>query len=328
MSAFDEIGRRGDAAGPKTLALLRRLGAQVTRSSSYPPPEGYDSWCDEAVDDLLADMFVKNPARGRVFVLACFVKATGQASLERLLLATIGNFLKDQAKSTERGKLRRRLDTILGEDGRFVRPPISKTVQAWALSDGPAALWQGDIDQLHRAAARVRGYQILTWNTAGKTPAKNITAISAVSYVVIDDADGSVRDEDLARVIETRFVLISPPVFIELPDGRFTEPDGLDHGRDDEDLADPALIAEDSTAEAEVAERARGIWSTLSVQERALLPCLGASIAVRCTVTGLGRATAQALTDSLVERLRMATVDDDERDAVVLMLAQMGGGAQ
>jgi hypothetical protein len=328
VKAFDEIARRGDAAGVETIALLRRLGAQETRSSSFPPPEGYASWSDEAVDDLLGDMFAKNETRGRVFVLGCFAIATDQASLERLILASIRNFLIDQAKGTETGKLRRRLAALLKDDGRFLRPLIAKTIPAWALMGRATELWQGDVEQLHEAASRVRGHQILSWNVAGKTPLKNAVALTTVSYAVIHEAAGAVRDQDIAQVVARRFILIAPPVFVELPDGRFNDSGPpVYEGYEEGNLGEHSIPA-NTDAGYETYDQARWIWPELSTQERALLPKLGASLAARVEATGLGRAATQTLTESLVERLRLATSDDDDRETVVLLLVQMCGGAK
>ncbi|WP_019482527.1 hypothetical protein [Arthrobacter sp. TB 23] len=312
MSAFDEIGRRADAGGTETVALLRQLGAQVTRASSFPPPAEHQSWSPEAVNDLLADMFSKDPARGRVFVLACYVQATDQNSLERLILKSIRNFLIDQAKGTERGKLRRRLDTLLTDDDRFVRPPDLKGIWAWALVHRAMNLWQGDLDELHQAAARVRGYQILSWNTAGQTPKHTVVALTAVSHGVIDHADGAVRDEDLAAVIERRFALLAPPVFIEVPDGPFT-------------VAATALLTagDDPTADLGVRERAEQLWLTLTAEEQALLPILGQSLEARRAATGMGRAVTQALSEALAERLKLATVGDDDCEEIVLRMVEI-----
>ena len=250
MSAFDEISRGKGACGPETIRLLRELGAQVTRTSSFPPPSGHASWSADAVNDLLADMFSQE--RAVIFVTACYTQATDQASLERLILTSIRNFLIDQAKGMERGKLRRRLHTLLSADSRFVRPTELKGIQAWALLNRLFALWQGDLDELHEAAARVRGYQILRWNTAGKTPQQTIVALTAVCYGVLDHADGSVRDEDLTKVIERRFALLAPPVFIEMPEGSSA-------------AAAAARVANqnESFTNLDVQERAEELWACL-----------------------------------------------------------------
>lgn len=306
MSAYAEITQRADAGGPETLALLRQLGNQVTRTSSFPPPREHTRWTPEAVDDLLAEMFSVGD-RSKVFVITCYLQATDQPSLERLILKTIRNFLIDQAKATERGKLRRRLNNLLSKDIRFVRPPSSGNMWAWALVKHALTLWQGDIEELHHAANLVRGYQILRWNTAGKTPQQTIVALTAVSYGVIDQARGAVRDEDLARVVERRFALLAPPIFVEMPDGS-------------SNASAAALVADenDLLADLGVQDRAKQLLSTLSPVEQALLPCLGSGLDVRMTATKLGRATTEALSAALAERLRLETSDDEDRDAIVL----------
>jgi hypothetical protein len=74
--------------------MLRRLGRQVVRSSTFPPPDGFSSWADgDAVDELICAMFVEEPR----LVVGCAVKAHDDASMERLLLAAIKNWLIDQA---------------------------------------------------------------------------------------------------------------------------------------------------------------------------------------------------------------------------------------
>lgn|GEM_PF-3020579 len=91
MGAFEELARTG-AVGDQTVALLRQLGKQFTRTHSFPPPREHKRWSDDAVDDLLASMLA---TKGSAFVLSCYLKATDQGSLERLILAAIRNHLID-----------------------------------------------------------------------------------------------------------------------------------------------------------------------------------------------------------------------------------------
>lgn len=161
---------RSSSAGadrPGNTGLVTQLAAQVTRTSGFRPPEGHARRSDPAVDHLLADLFAK---KGKAFVLACFAKATDQGSFERLLLATIRNHLIDEAKGAERGKLRRRMAGLLGEDSRFRTVPAADAgIACWALADGAQQLWQGDITALEAAAADVRGVAIHRWNYCGST---------------------------------------------------------------------------------------------------------------------------------------------------------------
>jgi hypothetical protein len=122
VSAYEELDATG-MVGDQAMALLRRLGAQYTRTHSFPPPQGHDRWTDDAV--------------GPAFVLACLIGASDDASLERQLFAVIGNHLIDQAKKTERGNLRRRLDGLLTGDPRFTRvTAVQAGLAGWTLTGG------------------------------------------------------------------------------------------------------------------------------------------------------------------------------------------------
>ena len=287
--------------------LLRQLAAQVTRTSSFPPPEGHDRWSDPAVDHLLADIFER---KGEAFVLACFAKATDQGSFERLLLATIRNHLIDAAKGTERGKLRRRMAGLLAEDSRFRTVMAADAgIACWTLADGARQLWQGDITQLETAAADVRGVAIHRWNTSGPTPAGTKHALLTVAEAVLNTAGGCVPDQDLARVIESRFELVGAPLFVALE-------------TDDGFVAEPPDAAEGPEALVTSQARAQELWAALSATERAALPHLGSPKSIS-EALGFGPCRARTVQSSLAAKIRMATVDDDDAENVVRVLHQL-----
>ena len=88
------------------------LGPTSRSIVDVPSTRGFRSWADgDAVDELICAMFDEIPQ----LVVGCAVKAHDDASLERLLLTAIKNWLIDQAKATEVGKLRRRLENVLCE---------------------------------------------------------------------------------------------------------------------------------------------------------------------------------------------------------------------
>jgi hypothetical protein len=299
---------RDGAVGPASVELLRRLGRQCTRSTrtNFPPPEGYDWWSDDAVDHLLADMFARqdsdNPGEGHKFVLDCYLRATDGPSLERLLLASIENFLKDQAKSTERGKLRRRLTGLLQSDGRFAEAGSDR----WTLTAGSTEPWQGDLDTLERAAFGVRGVDIVRWNRAGPTPKATVSALLTVTEAVLVNAGGGVRTEDLARVIQARFRLLRQPTLVSVED----ESVGLADSPETEGV--------------DVALRARQIFEGLTEPERQLLPSL-AEPARWAAALGVGPALAEATGLALIETVRLATRDDADHAEIVLELLRLCG---
>jgi hypothetical protein len=246
--------------------------------------------------------------KGPAFVMACLVGASDQASLERQLLATIGNYLKDEAKRSERGKLRRRLNGLMSTDSRFVRVPATQAgVDGWASPDAPATLTVRSLAELQRAAFAVRGVSIRRWNTAGPTASGTRHALLTVADAVLATADGVVRDEDLARVIESRFALLDPPKFAQLHDhGSWAE---LATHPDDE----PAVLVT-------VVDRAEDLWQGLTQVERSLLPHLGEPDDVLATIADVGPKQARAIADALAGKLRLATVNDPQHDDVVLVL--------
>ncbi|MEV1013039.1 hypothetical protein AB0I89_30555 [Micromonospora sp. NPDC049801] len=285
------------------MELLVRLGRQFVRSHSFPPPDGYSTWNDEAVENLLADMFSR-PGSGHKFVLTCYVKATDGQSLERLLLAAIRNFLIDQAKGTERGKLRRRLETLLSGDDRFTR---SQTPLRWILAGCPDRPWQGDRQVLAQATMAVRGLTLGRLPESGPTPREARMAILAVAQAALTDAAGSVAIEDLAWLVEQRFALLRPPVFTPL------ETDNVWlHGAE--------LHEAGSSSDIE-ADKVELLWRGLSANERLLLPHL-AEPRRWSGLLGLGVATATAVGHALAAKLRDATVDDAARDELLLRLAE------
>ncbi|MEW9531720.1 hypothetical protein [Microbispora sp. NPDC049125] len=292
--------------GPATVALLQQMGRQCTRSlrTNFPPPEGYTWWSDDAVDHLLADMFDRedrdNPGQGHKFLLNCYLRATGGPSLERLLLATIENFLKDQAKGTARGQLRRRLQTLFEADERF--HPIAK--DCWMLASGPPTRWQGDLATLERAAFGVRGVEITRWNHSGKTPRATTETLLTVVEAVLEAAQGAVYIEDLARVVQQRFRLLREPNFVPFEDQN-DQPERVDA--------------------VDVGVRARELFGLLSPEERRLVPILGQRSRWK-EVLGTGRAQAAAIGEALIGQLRLATVDDADHDMVVMALVELCGG--
>lgn len=304
-AAFDELTREGEP-GLATLTLLRGLAAHAARG--FRPRCGYDRWGQPALDELLSDMLERSN-----FIIACLAKADDQPSLERLLLRAIRNYLIDEAKATERGKLRRRLVGLLDEDVRFERVPASTAgFDCWTLNGGPSSLWQGDIGELEEAAWNVRGVAVTRWNTAGPTPAGTKHALLTVAAAVLGQAGGCLRDQDLARVIHQRFLLIIP----DDPEKLYAQvEDVADEADPVED--DPPWVLEEAT------DRAEELFASLTPTERAAVPLLGRANVDIAGELAVGRRRAKAISDSLTEKVRIATVDDEDRDAVLVILLRL-----
>jgi len=162
MGLYDELtaGRPSDRL---LMDTLQRLVGQVARSSSFPPPEGFERWDDNAALDVVTQLYDAGPS----FVTMCWARAGNDGSLERLFLTTIRNFLIDQAKGTGTGKLRRRLQRLVKKDAAVTAGKLATGEDAWWLTDSPAAPWFGDVAELERAAGRVRGVRVTALNPPG-----------------------------------------------------------------------------------------------------------------------------------------------------------------
>lgn len=306
--AYEELSQTGQL-GPETFDLLRRLVHQVHRSSGFPPPEGYEEWNDDAAYEVITAMLTREGA-GQQFVTSCFALAADDASLERLFLTSIKNFLIDEAKKTPRGKLRRRVARLMGDAASFRRVPGPPP--RWTLSEHPEnAVWQGDLDALIAEAWRVRGVGITRWNHSGPTPAQTVQALMSIVTQVLRHARGAVREEDLAKVLESRFELLSPARFTPL----YT---------DDGALAGPVEAAAATEADA-AAAGAADIWQRLTSNERLLLPYLDEDAHHAAQLLEIGQAQAGAVLTGLKAKLLLALSEDSDRKAVMGALLRRFG---
>lgn len=303
MSEYDQWLLDGDV--DVAIALLRRLAAQVTRTSSFPGPVSYPGWSDDAVDELLVEMIEKKNGVG--FLLDALASVDDRGSAERYLLATIANFLKDQAKGTAHGKLRARLETLLGKDSRF--EAVTEPVPGWRMAGGPDRWWQGDVTTLKRAALRVRGVSIPSWNKAGPTPRPAREALITVAVAVLTVAAGIVRAEDLARVLLERFrhaIAPEPATELFLND------------------VDASTARPDHEPEQALASISAGeLWAAFTTEQRAVVPFLTAPEGAPAAL-GIGPKEAKARVAQVIELVRLATLDDPRAEAVVALLLHIG----
>lgn len=213
-TAYEEL--TSGTAGSATVTLLIQLTRQVGNAKTFPPPSGYAAWTDTAATEWVSALIA---ARGPEFLLTCFVKATGDASLERLLLTTITNALIDEAKKTEVGKMRRRLGTLMSADPRFAAAPLAYAGEtAWRYVSVDDRAWDGGIDELVALLHVATVAPILDLNHGGRTPQVVRESITDASATALQRADAAVRAQQLARGILLRFNLTDPQVVALLAD--------------------------------------------------------------------------------------------------------------
>lgn len=213
-TAYEEL--TSGTAGSATVALLIRLTRQVGNVKTFPPPFGYAAWTETAAEEWVSALFA---ARGPEFLLTCFVKATDDASLERLLLTTITNALIDEAKKTDVGKMRRRLGTLLSADPRFAAAPLAYAGEAaWRHANVDDRAWDGGIDELVALLHVATAAPVIDLNHGGRTPRSVRESITDASATALQQADAAVRAQLLARGILLRFELTDPQVVALLAD--------------------------------------------------------------------------------------------------------------
>jgi len=279
---------------------------QVRHASGFPPPQGYAQWSDDAAYEVITAMLTREGA-GQQFVTRCFALSVDDASLERLFLASIKNFLIDEAKKTPRGKLRRRIARLMGEDAVFRR--VAGSPPRWTLSQHPPdSVWQGDLDGLIAEAWRVRGVGITRWNHSGPTPRQTVHALKTILVHVLRHAHGAVREEDLAKVVEARFELVAAAGFTLL----YADEGAL------VDLAEAATATPaDPTGAGGDAE---DIWQRLTANERLILPYLDEDAHHAAQRLEIGPQQAAAVLAGLKEKLRLALSQDLDAAAVIQAL--------
>lgn len=287
--------------------LLYRLAGQAARTRTFPPPEGYARWTPEAVRVLAHEVAGKGKKGDRPFALKVLEQATSQPSLERLILKSLRNVLVDQAKATETGKLRRRLRNVLPDDPQTRFVAFDEPFEAWALTDAPDDLWQGERDDLVQAALAVRGVTIDRWNEGGQTPRVVKVALWETSAGVLTAARARLEAQVLATVLRLRFVLISALDETSLSDVHA------------EAVAKPdaAGSAED---EALLNVTVDQIWASLSPLEQQVLCRSAEPVETWAAEFGLRLNAAQLVADRAKEKVRLAAAGDDDAARVVLEL--------
>lgn len=191
----------------------------------------------------------------------------------------------------------------MGADASFRRMP--GLPPRWALSEHPeGTVWQGDLDSLVAEAWRIRGVGITRWNHSGPTPTQTVHALMAIVTRVLRYARGAVREEDLARVLESRFELLSPARFTPLyaDDGAFAGP-----------------VEVTAATEADAAAASGGTadtWQRLTANERLLLPYLDEDAHHAAQLLEIGQAQAGAVLAGLKAKLlRTPTADPAQGSA-------------
>lgn len=296
VSALEEL--KAGKPGSATLALVMRAAGRAVRV--FPPREGYGEWTQDAIAEEVSALFERRP---HLLTKALIAGVDSDEKFDAYLGTVVANALKDQAKGTDVGKLRRRFVNVLGSDERFVHSAAAG--ETWVLAGFEGNAWTGDLVPLRRAAAKVRGVFIEKLNPAGPTPAPVRDALRTVAAAVLGEARAAVLAQDLAHVVLERF----------FPSGHSTRYLDAPGG---ESVADQRPGPEWAVS---TDAAARAVFAQLDDYERALLPHLGEAPQERLgRLEGVGPRETEAIAAALTTKIAQAVADDAEADQVVLAL--------
>lgn len=324
MTAFDEL--RASAPGVLFWQMLVEVTRQLVRTGPFPPPHGHPRWTREDVEELAADFLTgasstradDDPAEQEMRKLsrskARLAKLTtvphDEQSLRGYTFKALNKYLIDEAKATPKGKLRRRLETLLEGDTRFTEVPGADPRSGrWHLVGSSPEAYGGDLPRLSAAANSVRGRLDEPLNSAGPTPAPSKALVISVLHAILSEAAGSVPVGDLTTLLAQRLNLAGLERDQSLDDLRAGQ---LDAGTS-------APRTPDEYASLEYAEQ---LFEQMSPAQRQLLPFVGMPDEAP-GLLGLGAASVHAGIEKLTAHLRLATEDDEDNVATVRELQRL-----
>lgn len=302
MSARDELLKSG-RLGPAGAALLYRIVGLVGVAHRFPPPEGSTSW-DGPAQQSATHAFLESP-RTPKRLLDVALRSVDDRSFERQLEKAVLNALRDEARSTNLGKLIVRVKEILRSSDDFVA--LQGTSEDRWVVDGstnePSKTPTRDL------AAAIRAEQVVvprwTSSTRDAPLADRGTFVRLIGLVLVA-ARGSLTARDIAGVLTTRLDHHrQAPLTVQLDNA-----DGL---------SEPA----DPISRTLSGIRAAEIFDGLSDRERIIVVNLELSVRELAFTIETGKSQAAELRQRLTDRLIAELDDDDDQQGTVRALAEL-----
>src|SRR5262245_49808145 len=285
-------GRLGPQGAQRLYATVRA----VAIARGFPPPGGAAKWDTDAIAEVAHAFLADERTPLRLAHLA--VHAVDSDSFDRLLHRMVLNYLRDEGRRTETGRLMRRLRDVLDGDAEFV----CERGDRWRLATQPSTPSSTAPTILTEAAAAERHVDVPRWSqqTRRRPPAADAASLVRLCHRVLDAAAGTLPLDELARAVAPRLGL-APTPFVEAIDDR----DPFDR------------IAAPQYADAAVdSMRAAEIFAMLGTRERLLLATAGTPVRELRSVIGVGSSQAAEL-QARLRALLEAELRDDERYEIV-----------
>ncbi|WP_143536302.1 MULTISPECIES: hypothetical protein [unclassified Rhodococcus (in: high G+C Gram-positive bacteria)] len=268
---------------------------------------------DDVVQDFLVD-------RVKPLTVMLMTQATDQDSFDRLLRRSIRNWLIDQVRATAIGAIRRSLEKVLKEEDDFETIPAGEEgAGRWRLVGlAGNAPWGGDPAVLVAAAWNVSDVRVPKWSSGTRRPPiADRASIVSILRAILMTADGSLETAQIVHVLARRFAAALDPV--ERPISDADSEEFRSEGLSPEEL----VIATDS--EVDAASAAWAIFSTLSDDERSILPVVDNPAEVQKRL-GLGRSQASQLASRCKAKIANLAGTGPEARQVALEVIWLCGG--
>lgn len=292
--------------GPQGVKLLLQLTGQEVRR--FPVLLGRaDFWTSDAEMEWAHDFFI---AKGAALTAGLLAQTSDVEAMSRYLRTAVRRFLVDRARKTDRGAIRRKVESLLAGTAAFVTVPLGFPGAGWwQLVGEPMPPYGGDLQPLVAAAYQVRDVRAVRWSGQRRSPLATDSALMEVLSAVLSAAAGSLEVAQLTAVLVRRF-----PAAADYADASL-----------DQQLFDVAVAPLEDRPDVlyEVSDRAKEVYDQLSPSQRALLPYLDKPIGEQAGVLGLGRSQAYLASGALKAVLLELVPDDALRAEVTMELYRL-----
>lgn len=291
--------------GPAGAALLYATVWSVAVGHHFPPPENAIHWDESAVAEIAHD-FVDGE-RGCKRLLDITLRSVDDDSFERLLGTSVLNFLRDQARGTDLGKLIVRVKEILRDEPDFTSVPGDS--ERWSLADGPTAPSAAAPDKL---AAATFGVEVVVpkWTSERRDPPlADRPSFIRLMRSVLTAAAGSLTAVDIAHLLTARLDHRRTALTVSL--------DVLER------VAEPAPARSDPSSSAVAQIHAIDIFNSLSDRERIIVTALDMNVREIAQLIDMGKTQAAHIRQRLLDRLHDELADDDDVDGTASHLCTL-----
>lgn len=196
--------------GPQFLDLLYKTVNAVVRGRT--PPPGSRSWDKSARQELAHQFFLRKGANKRLITLV--TNSVDEDSFRGQLQKSVRNFLHDQGRKTDLGKVIIRLKRLLPKQaatGRFTDLGNGR----WGLPGCPEEPTTAAHSDLIHAMAPVK-VVVPKWTSETRdAPLADEQSFARLVEAVLTEAQGSMTAEDLAAILINRLDHIHTPLYIE-----------------------------------------------------------------------------------------------------------------